>query len=183
MIKQRLEVVREKIDRYAREAVQRELKSQVETLTETYLRPIAEDFLTRTLEAYLKRHLSSSLEEAVSALEDVFDGPSEDPGVAYEPEEEPDPFGTSEEGSFLEQDDTYLKNKLLAYIQVYQTENNTEFAPKQKGIADGTGLKSMQIIRYYSDLRDEGRIVGPTKKGRHSVIRILKPLSDPGRYL
>lgn len=188
MIKERLEAVKAKIDRYAREAVQREVTSEVSKLVEEYLRPLAEDYLSRSLEAYLKKHLTSSLADAVSALEEVFDTPSEEPAVSYAEEPVRDVFGRDldavEDPSFLENDETFLKNRLLAFIQVYQVQENTQYAPKQKSIADHTGIKSMQIVRFYSDLRDEGRIEGPLRdKNKKSVIRILKPLENPERYL
>lgn len=131
-------------------------------------------------------HLNSSLEEAVSALEDVFDVP-DDAGLSYVEDLPVDVFGRSvqdvDSRPFSETDETLLRNRLLAFLQVYQTQQNTEFAPRQKDIADATGLKSMQIVRMYSDLRDEGRIEGPRRQGKRSVIRILKPLDDPQRYL
>jgi len=184
MIKQRLEKVREKIDGYAREAVRREVERQATKLTEDYLRPIAETFLSSSLEAYVQRHMQEALEQAVASLEGVFDEPTEAPARAYEEPEETDVFGRSFlDEEEIEESPVLLANRLLAFIQVYQEEHNTEFAPKQKRLADQTGLRSMQIIRLYSELREQGRIEGPITKGRNSVIRILKPLSDPRRYL
>jgi len=183
MMKTRLEAIRKKIDLYAREAVEREIHKQVSILTEKVLKPIAEDFLSRTLEAYLTRHLTSSLEDVVGALEDVFDAPTDSPGVFYEEGEAPDIFGRDLSEVPVQEHEVVQRNKLLAFVQMYQDRENTDFAPKSKSISDATGLGSLEIMMRLSELREEGRIKGPTKSGRNSKITILKPLADPEQYL
>lgn len=178
MIKERLEVIRKKIDAYARDAVAREVKAQMQNLTRDYLKPIAEDFLARSLEAYLKSHLKSSLEDVLGGLEDVFDVPE---GAALAPEEEPaDIFGREAQKDVGPEDDAM---RLLAFLQWFQVTNNTDQIPRQMMIKKELGIGSLEVMSLYNDLRERGFIDGPHKSGRYSKIEILKPLEDPERLL
>lgn len=171
---ERMKELRKKIDLYIETKVTERVKEKVDQITWEIIEPLAHKHLTTAFEAYMQKYLQDAIERVLDHMEASFEDFEMDDDYAEE-----EPLVSSKEVSRKSE-----ALRLLAYIQMFQLDNNTEDYPHQSVIRKELAISNTDFKVLVEELQKEGRVGDMKRLGaRERVFQILKPLSNPEFYL